>query len=211
MTSIAIIDYGAGNLDSVRKALAHVGSETEIARTPEEVLAADRLVLPGVGAAGQAIQQLRRSGLDEALTEAVRHRGRPFMGICLGMQLLAERLHEFGDHAGLGWIAGEAVPLGSLMDTPVRVPHMGWNRVEVADKAEGLFWEVRGGRQFYFAHSFGLRLAGDTDTLAATTEYGGVPLTAAILDGSVFATQFHPEKSQVAGERLLGAFVDWKP
>ena len=211
MTSIAIIDYGAGNLDSVRKALVRVGSETAIARTPEDVLAADRLVLPGVGAAGEAIQRLRRSGLDEALTEAVRVRGRPFMGICLGMQLLAERLHEFGDHAGLGWIAGEAVPLSSLIAAPVRIPHMGWNRVEVADEAEDLFLEVRGRREFYFAHSFSLRLADGEDAMAATTEYGGVPLTAAILDGTVFATQFHPEKSQVNGERLLGAFVDWKP
>ena len=211
MTSIAIIDYGAGNLDSVRKALVHVGAEAVIARTPEDVLAADRLVLPGVGAAGEAIARLRRSGLDEALTEAVRVRGRPFMGICLGMQLLAERLHEFGDHAGLGWIAGEAVPLGGLTTAPVRIPHMGWNRVEVADKAEDLFWQVRGGREFYFAHSFSLCLAGGGDALAATTEYGGVPLVAAVLDGTVFATQFHPEKSQVNGERLLGAFVDWKP
>jgi glutamine amidotransferase len=211
MTSIAIIDYGAGNLDSVRKALVRVGSETTIARTPEDVLAADRLVLPGVGAAGEAIRQLRRSGLDEALTEVVRVKGRPFMGICLGMQLLAERLHEFGDHPGLGWIAGEAVPLVGLTAAPVRVPHMGWNRVEVADKAEDLFWEVRGRREFYFAHSFCLRLTGGGDALAATTEYGGVPLVAAVLDGTVIATQFHPEKSQVNGEHLLGAFVDWKP
>lgn len=211
MTSVAIIDYGAGNLDSVRKAFTHLGADASVVRTPEDVLAADRLVLPGVGAAGEAVRRLREDGLDEALTEAVRGRGRPFMGICLGMQLLAERLTEFGDHRGLGWIAAEAVSLSDLAPTGVRIPHMGWNRVAVTERAEALFWQVRGGREFYFAHSFGLRLAEGSGPLAATSEYGGVPLVAAVLEDNVFATQFHPEKSQVNGERLLGAFLDWEP
>ena len=114
MTSVAIIDYGAGNLDSVRKAVEFVGGDASIVRTPDEVLAADRLILPGVGAAGEAVARLSDAGIDQALDEAVRQRGRPFMGICLGLQLLAERLHEFGEHRGLGWIRGRGgAPGGS--------------------------------------------------------------------------------------------------
>lgn len=211
MTSVAIIDYGAGNLDSVRKAVLYAGAEATIATTPEQVLAADRLILPGVGAAGEAIARLRRAGLDEALTDAVRKRARPFMGICLGMQLLAERLHEFGEHAGLGWIGGEAVSLRTMVPDHMRVPHMGWNRVESTDQGEELFSLVRGRREFYFAHSFALSLNGDGAVLAATTEYGGAAVVAAIRKDTIFATQFHPEKSQISGDQLLGAFLEWAP
>ena len=212
MTSVAIIDYGAGNLNSVRKAVEFVGGDASIARTPDEVLAADRLILPGVGAAGEAVARLERTGIDQALGEAVRQRGRPFMGICLGLQLLAERHHEFGEHRGLGWIRGEAVSLDGLVSAPARVPHMGWNRVRATAAAGDLFGRIRGGGEFYFAHSFTLRpAAGEEGVLAATTDYGGVSLVAAVIRETVFATQFHPEKSQVNGERLLAAFLDWKP
>ncbi len=212
MTSVAIIDYGAGNLDSVRKAVEFVGGHASIVRTPEEVLAADRLILPGVGAAGEAVARLCNTGIDQALDEAVRKRGRPFMGICLGLQLLAERLHEFGEHQGLGWIRGESVALEGLVSAGARVPHLGWNRVRAADAAGDLFGRIRGGGEFYFAHSFTLRpAAGEDGMLAATTEYGGVSLVAAVIRDTVFATQFHPEKSQVNGERLLAAFLDWSP
>lgn len=212
MTSVAIIDYGAGNLDSVRKAVEFVGGDASIARTPEQVLAADRLILPGVGAAGEAVAGLERTGIDQALNEAVRQRGRPFMGICLGLQLLAERLHEFGEHQGLGWFRGASVPLQGLVPADARIPHMGWNRVQATDAAAGLFKRIRGGGEFYFAHSFTLLPAdGEDGILAATTEYGGVTLVAAVIRETVFATQFHPEKSQLNGEHLLSAFLDWAP
>ncbi len=210
MSCVAIVDYGAGNLDSVRQAVLRIGWESSIARTPDDVMAAERIILPGVGAAGAAIKTLRAAGLDQALTERVRAQAAPMLGICLGMQLIAERLCEFGQHEGLGWIPGEVVSLRGITGSKKRVPHMGWNEIEVRDSAEDLFWEVRGKRQFYFAHSFTLRPGGDESAVAATVGYG-LPLVAAVLSETVFATQFHPEKSQINGDRLIGAFLDWTP
>ncbi len=208
--SVAVVDFGAGNLQSVVNALAFLGAAPSVARTPEAVLAADRLVLPGVGGAGEAMQRLRAAGLDEALDEAVRRRGRPLLGICLGMQLLAARLKEFGDHRGLGWLDGEVVDIRERVADPgLRVPHMGWNGVAPRDGGAGLFATVRGAREFYFAHSFTLALR-DGAAVAACVTYGA-ELVAAIRKDTVFAVQFHPEKSQDNGERLLAAFLEWKP
>lgn len=207
---IGIVDYGAGNLQSVRGALVALGAEPTMVTTADEVLASDRLILPGVGAAGVAMQRLRDRGLDEALHDAVHGKGRPMLGICLGLQLLAERLHEFGDHAGLGWIPGEVVSLSCLTRPEYRVPHVGWNQVELQDGApSSLLAAVPGQREFYFCHSYAL-IPSEPGVVAATTDYG-VPLVAAVQIGTVFATQFHPEKSQINGERLLKAFLDWKP
>lgn len=210
MPQVAIVDYGASNLDSVRRAVFRAGTEAALARSPEEIVAADRLILPGVGAAGEAVDKLRAEGLDEALSEAVRTRGRPFLGICLGMQLIAERLREFGDRDGLGWIRGEVVPLDEVIGKRMRVPHMGWNRVRVDERAEKLFRAVRGDRSFYFAHSFTLRQPDGAHDVVARTDYGA-PVAAAVLFETVFATQFHPEKSQINGDRLVGAFLEWSP
>ena len=207
MGRVRIVDYGAGNLASVKRAVWRAGGEAEIATTPEALAEADRIILPGVGAAGAAVARLRGHGWCEALEEQVRRRGKPMLGICLGLQLLAQRLHEFGEHAGLGWIPGDVVALPLAADT--RVPHMGWNTVTVAPEAKALFGSPSPAPVYYFCHSFALTGVPD-DLVVARTQHG-VDVVAAIRSDSVFATQFHPEKSQVEGERLLGAFLAWNP
>ena len=150
---VAIVDYGAGNIESVRNALFAAGADPVVARDTETVAAADRLVLPGVGAAGTAAERLRASGLGEALEDAVRRRGRPMLGICLGMELLGERLKEFGEHRGLGWVPGEVVHLREAGVGQARVPHMGWNLVEPVGDAVRFFQGPERMRTFYFCHS----------------------------------------------------------
>lgn len=207
--AIAIVDYGASNLLSVYDAFDRLGEDSEIVSTPEQILAADRLILPGVGAAGMALIALRERGLDQALHESVRVRATPFLGICLGMQLLAERLFEFGEHEGLGWFPGQVVPLRQIVDDAAHVPHMGWNSVEYGAAAGTFFDGFYATPEFYFAHSYAVQ----TDALeliAATSDHYGRFATAVQFD-TVFATQFHPEKSQMAGERLLDNFLQWCP
>jgi glutamine amidotransferase len=206
---VVIVDYGAGNIESVRNALLAAGAEPVVARDIETVRAADRLVLPGVGAAGAAAERLKASGLDEALEEAVRGCGRPMLGICLGMELLAERLLEFGEHRGLGWLSGQVVHLREAGVAEARVPHMGWNMVEPSANAAHFFQGPERMRTFYFCHSYTL-VTGARKAIAAYATYEK-PLVAAVLDGTVFATQFHPEKSQVNGQKLIQAFLDWTP
>ncbi|HET6493551.1 MAG TPA: imidazole glycerol phosphate synthase subunit HisH [Burkholderiales bacterium] len=207
---IGVVDFGAGNLRSVVNALDLLGETPVVVREPEELSALDRIVLPGVGAAGEALARLREKSLDVALEEAVRRRGRPLLGICLGMQLLAERLYEFGEHRGLGWIAGEVIDLRNVhgvCDRPI--PHMGWNGIEVTNAGKPLFEGLYGSSEFYFCHSFTLRTE-DRSCIAAEVNYGA-DLVAAVRKDTVFATQFHPEKSQVTGEKLLSAFIAWNP
>ncbi len=208
---VTIVDYGAGNLRSVWNSVYEAGGDPEFATTPEQVAAAERIVLPGVGAAGAAMAGLTGNGLSEALRAAVFDRGVPFLGICVGMQVLASRLHEFGETPGLGWIDGDVAAIGTLSPAgaPVRVPHMGWNRVDVHGDIGHLFNGIFGPPEFYFAHSFAL-VPTDASVVAATTAYG-TELVAAIRIGTAVATQFHPERSQVAGERLIGNFLDWAP
>jgi imidazole glycerol-phosphate synthase subunit HisH len=206
---VAIVDYGAGNIESVRNALSAAGAEPTIVREPGGVLAADRLVLPGVGAAGPAAQRLHANGLADALKEAVRRRGRPMLGICLGMELLADRLFEFGEHSGLGWLPGEVVHLRDAGIAQARVPHMGWSLVEPTGPAARFFQGPERMRTFYFCHSYTLVTAA-AEAIAARTTYEA-PLVAAVFDGTVLATQFHPEKSQVNGQKLIRAFLDWSP
>lgn len=207
--SVAIIDYGAGNIESVRNALFAAGTNATVARDPDAVLAADRLVLPGVGAAGPAAMRLARSGLGEAMAEAVRLKGRPLLGICLGMELLAEQLLEFGRTPGLGWLSGEVVHLRDAGVRRARVPHIGWNAVEPMGVAAHFFQGPERMRTFYFCHSYTL-VRHALGAVAAHTTYEA-PLVAAVLDGTVFATQFHPEKSQINGQRLIRAFLSWAP
>lgn len=207
--NVTIVDCGVNNLTSVRNALRAVGVEAAIADTPDAVRQADRLILPGVGAAGAALAALRRRGLDEALEETVRHLGRPMLGICLGMQMLADRLLEFGEHKGLGWIGGDVVPLQDVAGFAGRSPHMGWSVVSPAGDTEPLFGRVRGERSYYFCHSNTLRTPGP-DAVGATTDHG-VELVAAIRSETVFAVQFHPERSHGNGARLLEAFLAWTP
>jgi len=215
--TVAVIDYGSGNLHSAAKALERAARESGAAesilvtRDPEAVRRADRIVLPGVGAFADCKQGLEAvPGLIDAMTEAARKRARPFLGICVGMQLLAERGLEHGVTEGLGWIKGEVdriVP----SDAQLKIPHMGWNTL-ISRKAHPLFEGVplgQRGLHAYFVHSYQLAPA-DTEDLVADTEYGG-PITAVIARGNVAGTQFHPEKSQGLGLALLANFLKWKP
>ncbi|MBT4710667.1 MAG: imidazole glycerol phosphate synthase subunit HisH [Alphaproteobacteria bacterium] len=209
----AIIDYGSGNLRSVAKAFERatsdvgVGGDVVVTDKAEQVAAADRIVLPGVGAFADCRAGLFAvPGMTDALEAAVIKNGRPFLGICVGMQLLAKVGFEHGEHTGLGWVDGEVVEL-----TPgdLKVPHMGWNNLTIRAPDHPVLAGINTGDHAYFVHSFELRCANDRDVLA-TTEYGDTLVAAAGHD-NVFGTQFHPEKSQAIGLRLIANFLQWKP
>ncbi len=198
---LTIVDYGSGNLRSVQKAFERLGSPARITDDPNMVAEADRLVLPGVGAFGDAMRELTARGLVEPIVAHV-HADRPFFGICMGLQLLFETGWEGGSHSGLGLLAGDV----ARFDLPagLKVPHMGWNTVS---------WRNGGcpgravpeGAWFYFVHSYHARPM-DASVVAAVSDYGG-PFCAAVSRGRLFATQFHPEKSQAVGLELLAAFL----
>lgn len=200
----ALIDYGAGNLRSVANALRAAGCDSVVVTAdPDVVRRADRLVLPGVGAFRACIEALRGvPGLVSAMTERVHHGGAPFLGICVGMQLLATRGIEFGVTEGLGWIGGEVRPIEPA-DPAIKVPHMGWN--DVAPRAPGL---VAPG-EAYFLHSYHF-VADHAADVAALTDHGG-GLVAAVARDTMLGVQFHPEKSQDYGLSLLARFLAWKP
>ena len=211
---VAIVDYGSGNLRSAAKAFERAAAENEISAeikvtsTPEAIATADRVVLPGVGAFADCRRGLLAvPGLEAALYEAVMIRARPFLGICVGMQLMAEAGREFETVEGLGWIAGEVVAIEPA-DPALKIPHMGWNEIEPRS-AHPLLAGLGAGVHAYFVHSYHFRLADPAD-LVATTDYGG-PLAAVIGRDNVAGTQFHPEKSQDAGLRLIGNFLRWCP
>jgi glutamine amidotransferase len=217
MPSVALIDYGSGNLASAAKALARAaeasGHQIVTTADPDQVRAAERIVLPGVGAFADCMKGLSAvPGMIEALREKVIQRGAPFLGICVGMQLLATVGREFGTHAGLGWIAGEVVkiaPTSSPEDGPaLKIPHMGWNQLHII-RDHALTGGIAEGAQVYFVHSYQLKPALPEDLLA-TTDYGG-PLTAMVVNENIAGTQFHPEKSQAVGLKLLSNFLNWKP
>lgn len=214
---IALIDYGAGNLHSAGKALAHaldeagLSGEIVMGADPEAIASADRIVLPGDGAFRDCRENLAGvAGLEEALHEAVRVKGRPFLGICVGMQLLADFGEERGETAGLGWIPGRVVALDPKA-RHLKVPHMGWNTLEKRGEhpvLEGLSFGENG-LHAYFLHGYHL-LPAHTGDLLASADYGG-PVSAIIGRDTVVGTQFHPEKSQALGIRLLANFVQWAP
>lgn len=211
MQSVALIDYGSGNLRSAEKALLRVaGGKSDIVVTddPERIARADRVVLPGVGAFAACMTALQsRDGVIEAMTEAVRGRGAPFLGICVGMQLLATRGLEFGETAGLDWIAGD-VKLIEPSDPAIKIPHMGWNSLtRVADHP--LTAGVQDGQPVYFTHSFAIFPKDETDVLAYVEH--GLTFPAAVGRGNVAGVQFHPEKSQGPGLDLLARFLEWRP
>ena len=208
----ALIDYGSGNLASAAKALARAanGSGHEIVTTadPEIVRGAERIVLPGVGAFADCMKGLSAvPGMVEVLREKVLKEGAPFLGICVGMQLLATVGREFGNHAGLGWIAGEVVKI-TPADPALKIPHMGWNELRPL-RSHALLEGIPAGSNVYFVHSFQLKPTLEQDLLA-TTGYGGT-LTAMVGNENIAGTQFHPEKSQAMGLRLLENFLRWKP
>jgi len=205
----ALIDYGSGNLRSAEKALARAGAaEIAVTDDPAVVAKAERIVLPGVGAFADCMNGVKSiPGMVEALQDAVLKRGRPFLGICVGMQLLASVGREFGDHAGLGWIDGEVVRL-TASDATLKIPHMGWNELKI-ERPHPLLAGIETGAHVYFVHSYELR-AKDAADILATTDYGGA-VTAMIARGNIAGTQFHPEKSQAVGLRLLRNFLEWRP
>ncbi|HEY1747468.1 MAG TPA: imidazole glycerol phosphate synthase subunit HisH [Xanthobacteraceae bacterium] len=215
--SVAIVDYGSGNLHSAAKAFeraardAGVGETIVVTRDPAAVASADRVVLPGVGAFADCRRGLDAvDGMVAALDEAVRKRGRPFFGICVGMQLLAERGREYEITEGLGWIAGEVDRI-TPSDPKLKIPHMGWNTLDLAREhalVKGLPLGA-GGLNAYFVHSYELKVANRAD-LVAQANYGG-PVTAIVARDNIVGTQFHPEKSQKLGLALIANFLKWTP
>lgn len=215
--SVAVIDYGSGNLHSAAKALERAARESasaaaiKVTRDPDEVRRADRVVLPGVGAFADCKKGLDAvPGMIAAMTEAVIERGKPFFGICVGMQLLAERGRENVVTEGLGWLRGEVDRIAPA-DAALKIPHMGWNTLR-ARRPHPLFDGIPlgpRGLHAYFVHSYQLRPA-DNDDLVAEADYGG-PLTALVARGNIAGSQFHPEKSQKLGLALLANFLRWKP
>jgi glutamine amidotransferase len=209
MGLVALIDYGSGNLRSAEKALARAGAgEIAVTDDPRTVARAERIVLPGVGAFADCMNGVRAiTGMIDALEQAVRKDGKPFLGICVGMQLLARVGREFGDHDGLGWIDGEVVRL-TPADPALKIPHMGWNQLALKH-AHPLLAGIESGAHAYFVHSYEFRAAHAADVLA-TADYGGA-VTAMLARGNIAGTQFHPEKSQAVGLRLLANFLAWTP
>jgi len=211
--TVAIIDYGSGNLASAAKALeraasdAATGQRVLVTARAEDVAAAERVVLPGVGAFADCMQGLAKlPGMVDALTDAVIAKARPFLGICVGMQLMATRGLEHGEHKGFGWISGDVVklaPAGAL-----KVPHMGWNTLRVK-RAHPILAGLGGDDHAYFLHSFHLR-TNEAATLLADTDYGGA-VTAVVGRDNLVGVQFHPEKSQRVGLHLLANFLKWRP
>ena len=213
--TVAIIDYGSGNLRSAAKsfdrAAREAGLDVEVVVTadPERVRAAERVVLPGVGAFGDCRAGLHGlPGMVEALEEAVIARGRPFFGICIGMQLMAAVGREHGDHAGLGWIPGEVTALAPA-DPALKIPHMGWNALEILKLEHPVLDGVDSGTYVYFVHGYEFRPK-FAEHLLAHADYGG-PMAAAVGRDNLFGTQFHPEKSQTAGLAIIGNFLRWRP
>ena len=200
----AIVDYGVGNLFSLSSSLKSLGLETEINRDAEKLRAADRIILPGVGAFGDAKAKLDDTGLVPVLLEEAERK--PFLGICLGMQLLFDRGFEYGEHPGLGLVPGQVVDLhNELEDKTLKVPHMGWNSLQIV-KDDPLFKYFQDGEYVYYVHSFYAKDCA-ASTLG-TSRYGNVAVTGAVRNGNVWGTQFHPEKSGDAGLRLLKAFAE---
>ncbi len=203
MNTITIVDYGMGNLRSVQKAIEKAGHAAEISDDPDRIAHADRLILPGVGAFRDAVQALREGHLVDCVCNHIRA-GRPFLGICLGLQLLFDVSYEDGEHTGLGIIPGAVRRFELPQD--LKIPHMGWNQLQPVSNNSPLLKHVPADAWFYFVHSYFVDPADDTWT-AATTDYGK-PFVSMIARDNVFATQFHPEKSQSAGLELLKNFVN---
>ncbi|MBE6714343.1 MAG: imidazole glycerol phosphate synthase subunit HisH [Ruminococcaceae bacterium] len=199
---IAVIDYGVGNLFSLESSLRAIGADITVTADPEVIKKADRIILPGVGAFEDAARKLRESGLDEVL-KAEAGKGKPFLGICLGMQMLFEKSYEYGEHEGLGFIKGCVKPIADVIPPDYKIPHIGWNALIFKGAVNPLFKYINEGDCVYYVHSY---YAADCDeSVIAESEYGA-NLTGAVACGNVFGCQFHPEKSGDVGLRILKAF-----
>lgn len=202
----AIIDYGVGNLFSIKSSLSYIGERAVVSGDPQTICSADRIILPGVGAFGDAAQKLSENGLD-VLIKKLGADGKPLLGICLGMQLLFDRSCEYGDADGLGLISGEVKPIAPIIPNRYKIPHIGWNALRFSSrgKKSPLFKYIKDGDFVYFVHSFAAMDC--EESLIADTEYGAY-LTAAVASGNVYGTQFHPEKSGETGLKILKAFCE---
>lgn len=200
---IAIVDYGVGNLFSLERSFHAIGADVTVTADPEVLQQADKILLPGVGAFGDAAEKLRSSGLGDAVV-AQANNGKPLMGICLGMQLLFEEGYEYGCHKGLGLIPGQVRPIADVIPGELKIPHMGWNALDFK-KESPLLRYIHDGDFVYFVHSY--YAANCEEATIATAEYGA-PLTAAVQKGNVFGCQFHPEKSGPVGLQILRAFAE---
>lgn len=202
---IAIVDYGVGNLFSLRSSLCFLGADVAVSGDESVLRAADQIILPGVGAFADAVKKLRATGLDQVVIEEAA-RGKPLLGICLGMQLLLERSLEYGEHRGLGLIPGDVVPMEPVVPSDYKIPHIGWNALHfpVGRPRSPVFKDIQEGDHVYFVHSY---YADHCPAVTATTEYGAI-LTAAVGRDNVFGCQFHPEKSGPVGLSILRAFCD---
>lgn len=200
---LAIVDYGVGNLFSLCSSLEYIGEECIITGDKDEIRQSDRIILPGVGAFGDAVEKLKMSGLDTVIKEEATS-GKPLLGICLGMQLLFEKSYEYGEHEGLGLLSGDVVPLKGNIQDKLNIPHMGWNSLKLYGDCP-IFKYIKEGEYVYFVHSYYARA--EKSQLCASAEYG-IDITAAAFNNNVFGTQFHPEKSGEVGMRILRAFCE---
>ena len=201
---VAIVDYGVGNLFSLKSSFAAIGVPVVVTGDAEVIKASEKIILPGVGAFEDAARKLRESGLDKVvISEAAA--GKPIMGICLGMQMLFEKSFEYGEHEGLGLIKGEIRPISDVIPKEFKIPHIGWNALSFKGEKSPIFKYIEDGDHVYFVHSY--YGANCSDSVIATAEYGA-ELTAAVSSGSVYGCQFHPEKSGDVGLRILKAFCE---
>ena len=204
---VGVVNYGMGNLFSVKSALEMIGANVIICQTPESLKKVDRIILPGVGGFEDCMENIINSGFKEGLNKEVLEQGKPIYGICLGMQIMGRMSYEFGEHKGLGWIDADVVKIKPNIES-LNIPHVGWNNV-VYKSDSLLFSELPKSPDFYFVHSFHLK-CDKPNEVEATCDYGGI-ITASIKKNNIFATQFHPEKSQDYGLKLLKNFLSWKP
>ena len=203
---LVIVDYGVGNLFSLQSSFAFIGKEAIVSGDPDVIAQADRLVLPGVGAFGDAAEKLREKGLHKLIQKRAAE-GVPMMGICLGMQLLFDTSLEYGCHEGLSLIKGTIRPIGEVIGEDLKIPHIGWNALHFYGEKHPIFRYIEEGDHVYFVHSY--YGADCKDSLIATTEYGA-ELTAAVARGNVVGCQFHPEKSGQVGLNILRGFCEWE-
>lgn len=202
----AIVNYGVGNLYSLKSSLDYIGVDSIVTGNADEIRKCDRIILPGVGAFGDAARLLKESGLDE-LIKSEAFRGKPIMGICLGMQLLFDKSYEYGEHEGLGLISGSIIPIADTIPKGLKIPHIGWNGLIFEGKRSPIFKYISEGDCVYFVHSY---YASDCeDNVIAKAEYGA-KLTASVSKGNVYGCQFHPEKSGKVGLNILKAFCEIK-
>lgn len=205
---VGVIDYGMGNLLSVYNAFDYLGEDVKICTHPEDISDVDHIVIPGVGAFKDCIDLITKNGFLQELENQVIKKGKPTLGICLGMQVMARKGFEFGEHLGLGWFNSEVIKI-DITGTELKLPNIGWNEIE--QKIDHpLFKGISNMSDFYLVHSFHMNCIEKNDILA-TYKYGESQITAAILKDNILATQFHPEKSQDNGLKLLSNFIKWKP